>query len=1082
MTQALWYADVLLDAGGGGPSTTDPDESDGKLIIVLPEPGSAQWHAHFLSKALEKEACRLGSSKKGSQLGVGSSGSSSRGASRDSTSFNPRLGSAHHRSVRKGYALASLQNLHSAELGRIVLPDKVPHTARGAMQTTEPHSPRGSSKRYSPQAGRPNTSANPREQRIKQWQLMEMESRGSSRDTRDSVRFMSSDDNNKEEMVRPMTQSDKRQMVRTSLQGFQRYFDQNPLTKVGEVPGPSMVQSVSVNAYIQMDDSDMSDVELLHKLSQRSTAPRLKIPPTQRLNFARRAERLNQDRKEHKGAGLAWGGPKRPSLNKVASDGSEPVQARQFVPEFKSTGLFAHTELERLRTVDESRKNPEPDKSRVAQCCSLLERLQVKYFDEELSMLKQELFRAIFHDVETLKQLPEPRSREAFLGAKPYFQLWQAQNEKVEELEMSIKTYQAEAQNAIEMHHQLESRLRLFTGGGGGGDGGGLGGGTNGKGQGLQGEASDSESMLRSSVPSVHRAAPHRTTPPNSATPLSKVAHLNTASHSRSLSLKGEPSTTWPIYDGGATAATTPPPSGRTQHGASTPRTSMGSIINGPSTSMRSILKPANVPAAFLSPMRSLTHTSLNATSTATPASARGGAGAGALAGPGEWQGSGKQANPFVTAMSSVKLVASEIDNLETYLRLYRDSLTVTVDPQAPSVASTAAWEGGDGAVAEDGARALVHEHCVKPDQEIDTEVDGERSVAPKGHTLVMGHKLRRRKRDFEARWRDFAIYLSRHPESCLTDTEKLQEFYDKWRMTFEYKAPFSCMLRALVRHKQVSVLGPVSNHISYSSDLGVDMGLSSDDEEDLEAAIVTRDTTIAKLQMSKMQVEHQLEHVLQTHAQTFDRRMSELEAHSDRMLHTAQTQFDTKILSAHDKVEELHEHLAVKEAELKKVQYLLQDGDSLAAVTNKLKEDLTTSATRFERREKQLLEQSAKDQDTIATLRKHLDVAEMIQKTGREREKIKVGFSTQRALITEQAKHQGQVLELERAFQDRLELAHLKGNLALLTVPIRFLSPVCVSVSVFRDRVSGESEARPRSRQDPAHLPRPIPLPCIAS
>lgn len=40
------------------------------------------------------------------------------------------------------------------------------------------------------------------------------------------------------------------------------------------------------------------------------------------------------------------------------------------------------------------------------------------------------------------------------------------------------------------------------------------------------------------------------------------------------------------------------------------------------------------------------------------------------------------------------------------------------------------------------------------------------------------------------------------------------------------------------------------------------------------------------------------------------------------------------------DKIEDLHQHLAVKEGELNKVQYLLQDGSSLAATVKKLKDD----------------------------------------------------------------------------------------------------------------------------------------------
>jgi hypothetical protein len=643
---------MLWAAGGARRSSDEREKSAGETMPPLAEAGSAQWHLLLLGKAFEKEGNRLGSSRGESQSGAGSSASSSRGASRDSTSFNPRLGSSLG-SVRKGYALpGSLQDLRSTEqmLGNAMSRDKAPQTARGAMQTADSRSPRGFSKRNSPQAGhrdtmRPSTSANPREARIKQWQMIEIESRGNSRD---GVRPMSSDDNNKDEMVRPMTQRDKKQMIRKSLSGFQTYFDQEPLTKVGEVPGPSMVQSASVSAYIQMDHSDMSDDELLHKLSQSSTAPRLKVPPTQRQNIARRAERLDQDRKEKKGAGVAWGGPKRPGLSKVASDGSDPAQARQFEPEFKSAGLFAHTELERLRTVDESRKNPKPEEARVAHCCSLLERLQVKYFDEELAMLKQELFRAIFHDVETLKQLPEPRSRDAFLGAEPYFQLWQAQKDKVAELEMSMKAYQAEAQNAKEMYHQVESRLRFLTGGGGNG----LGGSMSVKGQVLQGEAGHSESMLRGSVPSL-------SVPSAPPTPLSKMAHLNAASYTASQAV-GEVSTTWPIYDGAAT----PPPSGRTERGAS--------------TWMRSSIKPGSVCGGVLSPMNTLksphshsfthphsfTHSSLN-----VPFAPHLHAAAA--------QGSGKQENPFLAAAPTVKLVASEIDNLETYLRLYRDALSV---------------------------------------------------------------------------------------------------------------------------------------------------------------------------------------------------------------------------------------------------------------------------------------------------------------------------------------------------------------------------------------------------------------------
>ena len=52
---------------------------------------------------------------------------------------------------------------------------------------------------------------------------------------------------------------------------------------------------------------------------------------------------------------------------------------------------------------------------------------------------------------------------------------------------------------------------------------------------------------------------------------------------------------------------------------------------------------------------------------------------------------------------------------------------------------------------------------------------DGHEMKPPAGHTLVMGQKMRRRKGVREARWRDFAIYLSRHPEARVARKEALQ-------------------------------------------------------------------------------------------------------------------------------------------------------------------------------------------------------------------------------------------------------------------------------------------------------------------
>ena len=72
-------------------------------------------------------------------------------------------------------------------------------------------------------------------------------------------------------------------------------------------------------------------------------------------------------------------------------------------------------------------------------------------------------------------------------------------------------------------------------------------------------------------------------------------------------------------------------------------------------------------------------------------------------------------------------------------------------------------------------------------------------------------------------------------------------------------------------------------------------------------------------------------------------------------------------------------------ETELNKVQYLLQDGDSLAAQLKQLREDNETAERRFLMREKDFSEISKKDCETIAILRKQCDVAEVIQKAGQE-------------------------------------------------------------------------------------------------
>lgn len=89
----------------------------------------------------------------------------------------------------------------------------------------------------------------------------------------------------------------------------------------------------------------------------------------------------------------------------------------------------------------------------------------------------------------------------------------------------------------------------------------------------------------------------------------------------------------------------------------------------------------------------------------------------------------------------------------------------------------------------------------------------------PPGYNLVMGSRLKRQKAPREARWRDFAMYLERlsRRETLPVKREKLRDLYDKWRFPFEYKATFATMLRALERHKQISIEGAGNDVICYS-------------------------------------------------------------------------------------------------------------------------------------------------------------------------------------------------------------------------------------------------------------------------
>ncbi len=622
--------------------------------------------------------------------------------------------------------------------------------------------------------------------------------------------------------------------------------------------------------------------------------------------------------------------------------------------------LHVLAELERLRTVDESRKNLKPEEARIAHCCSLLERLQVKYFDEELAMLKEELFFAIFSDFEVLKQKPVPRAREAFFEAKPYFALLELERQKVEELELQIKGYRDETLNYKEMNRQLEIRLKFHAElqrGGGTQDIGGASTGASTNGARFEGEAALSESMLRGSMSRQSSAR--------------RQDSWRGPSSPRAGNDKN-----WPIYG----------PASNLGH-------STGILLKGGSQaslrlSTRNLqnqhghaggIPPLETTGSFAAMDRANTSHLEKSTT----------------------QNEKQKNNPFLNAVPSVKLVASEINNLETYLRMYRAALSVEQPDKSGAQENSLDTEASAGDVSlsspvhrkpdvADGKAEVTWGRSFLEKAASDDEEHSTRP--PPGHTLILGgQKLRRRKGTAEARWRDFAVYLSRHPEACVTRREALQTVYDRWRLPMDYKATFASMLRALERHDQLHIDPMTGVEVVYSTSLGKDLAdvASSDEEEDLEDAISSRDKRVLKLQQEKGELQTRLDIELETQNDKLERRMSELELHSDSVFGTAQKRFEEKVQTLQDRVDELHGRLDVKEGELKKVQYLLQDSGSLAATAQKLKEDGEAATLRAQRREKQLLDQAEKDQETIALLMKQLDVANVIQGTVKEQIKV---------------------------------------------------------------------------------------------
>ena len=108
---------------------------------------------------------------------------------------------------------------------------------------------------------------------------------------------------------------------------------------------------------------------------------------------------------------------------------------------------------------------------------------------------------------------------------------------------------------------------------------------------------------------------------------------------------------------------------------------------------------------------------------------------------------------------------------------------------------------------------------------------------------------------------------------------------YDKWRLPLDYKATFASMLRAMERHNQLHLDAETGLQVIYNPSLGLELAqmASSDEEENLEEAIAIRDSKIIKLQQERTALQHTLDNELASQNIKLERRMTELELHSDR-------------------------------------------------------------------------------------------------------------------------------------------------------------------------------------------------------
>lgn len=629
---------------------------------------------------------------------------------------------------------------------------------------------------------------------------------------------------------------------------------------------------MAVPAAFQLD-SDMSVEDLRAFISARPSPPQ--TARSERLSSAKRNELQDYLKRTQ-------------SQGSLSARTSSARTLREATPsQFVSPGLLAHTSLERMAKLEGPYRLKKREISRLAECCHLLECLSVKYFDQEVESIKEELFKCIFDNYDELCTVQRPRARGAFLDASPFFQLYEQEQQKNENLQREMDSLKIKNQDLQFMNKGLKDRLKAATSGreeeqsNGGAPGAPPG-----------GRRSSVSQQPRPSSSQIHARPPQ--------VPELPVPRVSTASSSPTLRSHR------PIASGSGSSR------GIASVGGSWKSSNLDAHF--PPTDATVLQKPTH--AQKSPPLSVRSHRGLEVSERDGSKNKLSDAGGMPV------DSSKMKDNPFFTAARGAQMMVTKIKDFEDFLDFYRNP-------------------GGE----EGGIASVFSTH----------------------------HK--RRKHDHEARWHDFALYLSRHPECCIPSKQALKIAYHEWREGMGYKAPFSAMLRALIRHDQLKETGIGDEDIEISETIGHELDPSSDEEEDVEHLVQERDAQLLALRTSLAEAEKLRKSAEELHGQQLHDRSTTLEKHHENVLKTAERNHANQVKELEERLMELTRERDSLQSELDAeiAKQHEMEAQHLAELKEQLKQEQLANK-RLHMNEKELMEEVAKGLNHIKDLQGKLD------------------------------------------------------------------------------------------------------------